>query len=42
MDELYALASDPHEMRNLINDPASAAKLAYLQAELERLLTPAN
>jgi N-acetylglucosamine-6-sulfatase len=42
MDELYALASDPHEMRNLINDPASAAKLAYLQAELERLLTPAK
>jgi N-acetylglucosamine-6-sulfatase len=36
--ELYHLKTDPGETRNLINDPASAARLKELQAELERLL----
>lgn len=37
MDELYDLSSDPGEMRNLINDPASGKVLADLKKELERL-----
>ena len=37
MDELYDLAADPHEMRNLIDDPASRPALETLKAELERL-----
>lgn len=37
MDELYDLASDPHEMRNLIDDPAAQTALGALKAELERL-----
>ncbi len=37
MDELYDLASDPHEMRNLIADPASQSALVAMKAELERL-----
>ena len=35
--ELYHLAEDPKEERNLIDDPGSAAKLAALKAELLRL-----
>ena len=38
MDELYDLASDPYEMRNVIDDPRYAEELAEMQAELERLL----
>jgi N-acetylglucosamine-6-sulfatase len=35
--ELYDLATDPREQRNLIDDPASREKLAELKAELLRL-----
>ena len=38
MDELYDIASDPYEIRNVIDDPRYADELAELQAELERLL----
>jgi N-acetylglucosamine-6-sulfatase len=37
--ELYDLKADPEERRNLIKEPAAAAKLAELQADLARLLT---
>ncbi len=37
MDELYDLAADPHEMRNLAGEPSSRAVLGELKAELERL-----
>jgi N-acetylglucosamine-6-sulfatase len=37
MDELYDLGTDPREMRNLINDPASQSTLTGMKAELERL-----
>ncbi|HEX8291136.1 MAG TPA: sulfatase [Pyrinomonadaceae bacterium] len=37
MDELYDLAADPHEMRNLIDDPAALPALGEMKAELERL-----
>ena len=36
--ELYHLAEDPGESRNLIDDPKHAAKLAELKQELQRLL----
>ncbi len=36
--ELYDLKADPHETRNLIDDPACAGKLGELKAELERLM----
>ncbi len=35
--ELFDLESDPHEMNNIYNDPASAPLVAELKAELERL-----
>jgi N-acetylglucosamine-6-sulfatase len=38
MNELYDLAADPYEERNLIAAPESAALRAALEAELERLL----
>ena len=38
MDELYDLAGDPYELRNLINDPRYANVFTGLQAELNRLL----
>lgn len=39
MDELYDLETDPYELKNLINDPASAETLATMKAELDRLLS---
>lgn len=36
--ELYDLQQDPEERRNLIREPAQAAKVKGLQAELARLL----
>ena len=38
MAELYNLREDPHETRNLINDPAAQDKLRELKAELVRLM----
>jgi arylsulfatase A-like enzyme len=37
MDELYDLAADPGEVRNLIADPASRSTLGGMKAEMERL-----
>ncbi len=37
LDELYDLAHDPHEMRNLALDRAHAGTLAAMKQELERL-----
>jgi N-sulfoglucosamine sulfohydrolase len=37
-DELYDLKADPHEQRNLAADPAQAARLREMRAELERWL----
>ncbi|HEV2862848.1 MAG TPA: sulfatase [Pyrinomonadaceae bacterium] len=37
MDELYDLAADPHEMRNLVGEPAARTALDEMKAELERL-----
>jgi arylsulfatase A-like enzyme len=38
IDELYDLQNDPQEMRNLVGDPAAAATLLEMRAELYRLL----
>ncbi len=38
MDELYDLKSDPYELKNLIDDPASVKPLIELKKEMERLL----
>jgi arylsulfatase A-like enzyme len=35
--EMYDLAADPNEQKNLVNDPAQAAKLAELKVELARV-----
>ena len=40
MDELYDLQADPYEMRNLIGEKSASADLDFLQAELQRLLSP--
>lgn len=40
--ELYHLAKDPEERRNLIDDPAYFVKRAELQKELDRLLRAAG
>ena len=41
-EELYHLASDPDEAKNLARDPAHAAKLRELRAECQRLVTAAK
>lgn len=38
MDELYDIAADPYELRNVIEDPRYAGALADMQTELNRLL----
>ncbi len=38
MDELYDLAADPYELRNLINTPRYAEVVIEMKAELQRLL----
>lgn len=38
-DEVYDLSADPHELKNRVADPAVAARLAGLKAELDRQLT---
>jgi len=40
MDELYDLKSDPYELKNVIDDPASAKALTELKKEMERLALP--
>lgn len=40
--ELYNLADDPQETKNLIDEPACAGKLAELKAELRRLMEAAG
>jgi arylsulfatase A-like enzyme len=35
---MYDLKNDPHEMRNLAEDPSHAEKLKELAAELQRLM----
>lgn len=37
-EELFDCKADPHELNNLANDPAYAAKLKELQAEMDRWL----
>ncbi|MGB3618438.1 MAG: sulfatase [Catalinimonas sp.] len=37
-EELYDCQNDPHELRNLADDPAHAEKLAELSAEMDRWL----
>ena len=36
LDELFDLHADPHEMRNVVNDPAYSAVLREMQAQLHR------
>ena len=38
MDELYDMAGDPYELRNVIDDPRYADVLTEMDAELNRLL----
>ena len=38
--ELYDLAADPYELRNIANDPGSAAVVAHMHARLVQLCTP--
>jgi N-acetylglucosamine-6-sulfatase len=38
MDELYDLAADPYEERNVIADPAASALLGSMRTELQRVL----
>jgi arylsulfatase A-like enzyme len=42
LSELYHLASDPDEYRNLLNDPAHAGKLKELQTQLAQLIKKAG
>jgi N-acetylglucosamine-6-sulfatase len=36
--ELYDLAGDPHETKNLIDDPSQQGRIAELRTELDRLI----
>ena len=36
--ELYDLAADPHELKNLIDEPACAGRVEQLKQELARLM----
>jgi arylsulfatase A-like enzyme len=38
LDELYDLEADPYELRNLVDDPASAEIKAGLKRDLARLV----
>ena len=38
MDELYDLAADPYEERNLVAQPEAALRLTEMRGELQRLL----
>jgi N-acetylglucosamine-6-sulfatase len=38
MNELYDLAADPYELRNVIGDPGYADIVTEMQIELQRLL----
>ncbi len=38
MDELYDLAADPYEMRNVISEPAAKQPLDALREEMRELL----
>jgi len=40
--ELYCLRDDPQELHNLIDDPAQAARVKELQAELQALMAAAG
>ena len=42
MAELYDLANDPAEEKNLIADPAHKARITSLQDELGRLMSEAG
>jgi choline-sulfatase len=37
-DELYDLANDPHEMKNLVNEPEHAARVREMMAEVWRVV----
>jgi N-acetylglucosamine-6-sulfatase len=37
-DELYNLKADPHEMKNVIADPASAEQIAAMKSQLKQML----
>ena len=37
-DELYDLGNDPHEMRNLVNEPEHEARVREMMAEIWRVV----
>ena len=38
VDELYDLKADPHELKNVIAEPANAEQLAKMKAELKTMI----
>ena len=36
MDELYDVRSDPHELKNVINEPKAQSALKKMKTEMER------